>query len=226
MQRFFDIVFSGLAILILSPLLIIIMFILKLTGEGEVFYKQERVGREGKTFNLLKFATMLKNSPNIGNKTITIHNDPRVLPFGRILRKTKINEIPQLFNILVGDMSVIGPRPMIKSTFVQYESEVQEAIKKVRPGLSGIGSIVFRDEETLLTNTKIDREKFYKQEILPYKGKLEKWYVENKSIYLYFVLIFLTIIVVINPKSSLYKKILNNLPQEPSIFNIILGENK
>ena len=112
MKRFFDIVLSGLAILCLSPLLIPVVIILKLTGEHYIFYTQERIGLGGKPFGLLKFATMLKNSPNMGAGDITTHNDPRVLPFGRILRKTKINELPQLFNIFLGDMSIIGPRPL------------------------------------------------------------------------------------------------------------------
>ena len=103
MQRFFDILFSGFALLVLSPLLVPVMSILKLTGEGYIFYVHPRIGRDGKIFKLLKFATMLKDSPNLGTGDITINNDPRVLPFGRILRKTKINELPQLINIFIGD---------------------------------------------------------------------------------------------------------------------------
>ena len=104
MQRFFDILFSSLAILVLSPLFIPVILILKFSGEGEVFYKQKRVGKSMKEFDLLKFATMLKDSENLGTRDITIANDPRILPFGKILRKTKINELPQLINILFGDI--------------------------------------------------------------------------------------------------------------------------
>ena len=161
---------------------------------------------------------MLKNSPNIGNGTITVHDDPRVLPFGRFLRQTKINELPQLLNVFKGDMSIIGPRPMIESTFSNYTYEVQENIKKVKPGLSGIGSIIFRDEETLLTNVKTNREEFYKNYILPYKGELEVWFVQHKSIYIYFLLIFLTVWVIVFPKSKLYRYILKGLPKEPKSF--------
>ena len=107
MIRFFDILFSGIALLILSPLLVPVSIILRLTGEGEVFFLQERIGKGGKKFKLFKFATMLKNSPNIGTGTVTMRNDPRVLPVGKLLRKTKINELPQLLNIFIGDMSVI-----------------------------------------------------------------------------------------------------------------------
>ena len=107
MQRFFDIFFSGLALLVLSPLLIPIFIFLKLTGEGEVFYLQDRVGRDGNNFKLYKFATMLKNSPNMSTGTVTVKNDPRILPAGKFLRNTKINELPQLLNIFFGESILI-----------------------------------------------------------------------------------------------------------------------
>ena len=96
MQRLFDILFSGLAVIVLGPFLLPVMIILRITGEGYVFYKQQRVGKDGRIFHLLKFATMLKDSPSIGTGTVTLKDDPRVLPFGKFLRKTKINELPQL----------------------------------------------------------------------------------------------------------------------------------
>ena len=108
MERLLDIIFSGLALLLLSPLLVAIFIILKCSGEGEVFFMQERVGRHGELFKLFKFATMLKDSPNLGTGTVTMKGDPRILPVGKFLRKTKINELPQLLNIFFGDMSVIG----------------------------------------------------------------------------------------------------------------------
>ena len=108
MDRFFDILFSGIALLLLSPLLVPIVITLRLTGEGEVFFLQERVGQAGEKFKLFKFATMLKNSPNIGTGTVTMRGDPRVLPIGRFLRKTKINELPQLLNIFFGDMLLVS----------------------------------------------------------------------------------------------------------------------
>ena len=174
MERFFDILFSGAALLTLSPILIPILIILKLTGEGEIFFLQERVGIRGRKFKLFKFATMLKNSPNIGTGTVTLKGDPRVLPVGRFLRKTKINELPQLLNIFLGDMSVIGPRPLTVETFEAYSNNTQNLIKQVRPGLSGIGSIIFRNEEEIMhgANASID---FYTNVIAPYKGELEEW---------------------------------------------------
>ena len=162
MQRFFDIVFTSLALLVLSPLMIPIVIILRFSGEGEIFYKQNRVGINGKSFGLLKFATMLKNSPNLGTGNMTVKNDPRILPLGNFLRKTKINELPQLLNIFLGDMSIIGPRPLTQDHFDGYLPFVQEAIATVRPGLSGLGSIVFRVEEEML-HQHTDTKQFYKE---------------------------------------------------------------
>ena len=150
MQRFFDILFSSIALIVLSPLLVPVAILLRLTGEGEIFYIQNRIGRNGQPFGLIKFATMLKNSPNIGNGDITVINDPRVLPAGRFLRKTKINELPQIINIFKGDMSIVGPRPMVPKTFERYGQE-GKLISQVRPGLTGVGSIIFRDEDVLIS---------------------------------------------------------------------------
>jgi len=218
MQRFFDIFFSGLALLVLSPLLIPIMIILKFTGEHEIFYTQQRVGKDGKMFGLLKFATMLKDSPNLGTGTITVKDDPRVLPFGKFLRKTKINELPQLINIVKGDMSIIGPRPQDKRCFVVFNDEDQENIKKVRPGLSGVGSIIFRDEESYLEKqpTLKEKEDFYDNVISPYKGKVESWYVKHQNIILYFKLIWLTVLAVVNPDKKIdFESMYSDFPKMP-----------
>lgn len=202
MQRFFDIFFSGLAILILSPLIILLFMILKFTGEGEIFFSQERIGKNMKSFSLLKFATMLKNSENMGAGTVTLKNDSRVLPVGSFLRKTKLNELPQLFNIFIGDMSIIGPRPLHKKQFSFYEEEDQKIISSVMPGLSGMGSIIFRDEEQLLQSSE-DPDKVYKEKITPEKARLERLYIENKSLYLYFKLIILTVIAIVLPNLNM-----------------------
>ncbi len=216
MTRFFDILFSLLAIIILFPFMIPIMIGLKLTGEHDIFYKQKRVGKGGKEFDLLKFATMLRNSPNLPGGLYTSKNDPRMLPMGKFLRKTKINELPQLLNILCGDMSVIGYRPLVKSDYIAYPESVREELAKSRPGLSGIGSIVFRDEEEICQNFELydEKEKFYKETIIPYKGKLEAWYAERKNIKLYFELIFMTIESVLNSGNRNWKK-LKGIPEVP-----------
>jgi len=214
MQRLFDIIFSGFALLVLSPLLIPIVILLRFSGEGEIFFVQQRVGKDGKKFGLLKFATMLKNSPNMGTGTVTVKHDPRILPMGHFLRKTKINELPQLLNILKGDMSVIGPRPQAQRCFDAFSTDVQGEIIKVRPGLSGIGSIVFRDEENLLHGAR-DQVGFYDNVIAPYKGEVEKWYIRNQGLMNYFLLIFLTVWVVLFPRSRIVWSTLPDLPKPP-----------
>ena len=198
----------------LAPLLIPVVVILRFTGEGEVFYIQERAGHGGKSFGLYKFATMLKNSPNIGAGEITIQGDPRVLPFGKFLRKTKLNELPQLWNIFIGDMSVVGPRPMVLNTYTYYPEEVREKLNTIRPGLTGIGSIVFRDEERYL----VDRDKpmeFYREHIIPYKSDLELWFLENNTLWLYIKIIFVTAWVVAFPSSTIVDKVFKGIPSLP-----------
>ena len=164
MQRLFDIILSGTALLVLLPFLLVLILILNFTGEGEIFYRQSRVGKNMVSFNLIKFATMLKNSENKGAGTVTLENDFRVLPFGKFLRKTKLNELPQLFNILMGHMSVIGPRPLHEKQFSFYSEYDKKIISSIRPGLSGLASIVFRDEEKILQNSN-DPDKTYKREL-------------------------------------------------------------
>ena len=215
LQRFFDILFSGIALIVLAPFLLPIIIILRFTGEGEIFYIQERIGKNGKTFGLLKFATMVKNSENMGAGDITVKNDPRVLPFGTFLRKTKLNELPQLINIFKGDISVVGPRPMTPKIYTHYDEKVQEILNTIRPGLTGIGSVVFRDEEKFLDGHD-DPFEFYKKEIIPYKSALEVWYVKNRNIKLYFILIFLTALAIISSNTAkILNKLLPDIPKAP-----------
>ena len=214
MKRFLDIVLSFLALVVLAPFLLPVVVILRYTGEGEVFYIQERVGRGGNSFGLYKFATMLKNSPNIGAGEITVRGDPRVLPFGQFLRKTKLNELPQLWNIFIGDMSVVGPRPMVLNTYAYYPEEAREKLNMIRPGLTGIGSIVFRDEERYLTDRDEPME-FYKEHIIPYKSDLELWFVENNTVWLYIKIIFVTAWVVVFPSSNVVDKAFVGIPSLP-----------
>ncbi len=214
MQRVFDIIFAFLALVVLSPLLLPVIVLLRMTGEGEVFYLQERMGKDGETFRLYKFATMLKNSPSLGTGTVTVKNDPRILPIGRFLRKTKINELPQLLNILSGDMSVIGPRPLTTQSFSAYSELTQKTISQVRPGLSGVGSIVFRGEEEMLAGPKSSLD-FYRTAIAPYKGDLETWFVKNYSLSNYFKAILVTALVVLRPRSQVAWKVFDGLPVPP-----------
>lgn len=214
MIRFFDILFSSLAILILLPFMIPIMIGLKLTGEHDIFYVQERIGKGGKPFGVLKFATMLRNSPNMAGGVLTQKNDPRILPMGKFLRKTKINELPQLINIFLGQMSVIGPRPQAKRHYELYSHEVKSAIDTIPPGLSGLGSVVFRDEEDMLNNVE-DRDSFHDTVIAPYKGQLEIWFTQHRTLSTYFKLIWLTVLSVLNPSSNAWKTSFKDLPPVP-----------
>ena len=224
MQRIFDILFSGIALILLSPLLLPLMLILRVTGEGEIFFLQKRVGRGGKDFKLYKFATMLKDSPNMGTGTVTVKNDPRILPIGGFLRKTKINELPQLINIFNGDMSVIGPRPQTQRCFDAFPQSAQNDITKVRPGLSGIGSVVFRSEENMM-HANADPDRLYDDVIMPYKGKLESWYVRNNSVWNYLLLIFLTILAIFTRSTRLIFQCYTSLPRPPEQLSSFIASD-
>lgn len=214
MQRFIDFFLALIAIAILSPLLIPIIILLRFTGEGEIFYIQDRVGINGEVFGLLKFATMLRNSPSMGAGELTLRDDPRVLPVGAFLRKSKINELPQLWNIVIGNMSIVGPRPMVPNTYKNYSQVAQKKLNTIRPGLTGIGSIVFRDEENFLEG-RDDPKEFYRSEIIPYKSDLEIWYVNNNNLLNYFKCIFITGWVIVFPKSIIINKLFKGLPSKP-----------
>lgn len=215
MTRFFDILFSGIAIIILLPFMIPIMIGLKLTGEHDIFYGQIRIGKGRKEFKLWKFATMLRNSPNMAGGLYTSKNDPRMLPMGKFLRKTKINELPQLINIFCGQMSIIGYRPTVKEHFEGYPEDCKLVLERAVPGLSGIGSIVFRNEEEILQNFE-DKKTFHQKVIAPYKAALEVWYVQHKSLWLYFKLIFMTVGVVLKPSSNKWRIAFKDLPPVPA----------
>jgi len=215
MQRLFDLVISGLSILVLSPLLLPIILLLRITGEGEVFFSQERMGKSGSLFSLHKFATMLKDSPNIGSGTLTVQNDPRILPLGNFLRKTKINELPQLFNVFKGDMSIVGPRPQSARNFSAFSEDVQKNIMLVSPGLTGLGSIFFSDEEAMLTSS-VNNDEFYDSVIMPYKGQLETWYVNHTTILIDLKIVYVTALKIIFPKLRLnLSKLFDGMPNPP-----------
>ena len=209
-QRAFDLIFGVFLLILLLPFLLVISLILLLTGEGEVIYKQKRIGFHGNPINVYKFATMLKNSASIGTGTITVKNDPRVLPVGKFLRVTKLNETLQLINIIEGTMSFVGPRPLTEENWNYYDPDQKRMISKVKPGLTGLGSIYFRDEEKYLLDKK-NIKKSYKEKITPIKGALEVWYVQNRSIILYFLIIFLTAWAVVFKSSEFPRKLVLNL---------------
>ena len=212
-KRILDFILALLALIVLLPIFIPVTIGLLVTGEHNVFYFQERIGYKNKRFYIWKFATMLKNSPNMSGGVHTTRKDPRILPMGTFLRKTKINELPQLINILKGDMSIIGPRPLVDKTFDPYPEHVKKSIYNAKPGLSGIGSIIFRDEEKLLSETKMDPANFYKEFVSPYKGELEMWYQKNLSFKIDILLIFLTVWVIVFSKSELPYRLFKDLPK-------------
>ena len=216
-KRTFDILISFVALISLIPIFIPIILILRFSGEGEIFYFQKRVGLDNKTIKIFKFATMLKNSEQMGTGIYTAKNDPRILPFGNFLRKTKINELPQIINILNGDISIVGPRPLIRKTFELYKEQDQKIIYSMKPGLTGIGSIVFRNEEEILNNAKIELEKFYENHITPFKAELELWYEQNKSFICDLKIIFLTAWVIFFKDSNLPWTLFKDLPKKDQI---------
>lgn len=222
-KRVADFTAAAAGLIVLSPLLIPIVIGLKLTGEGEVFYRQQRVGYKRKPFGILKFATMLKDSPNMGTGDITLRNDPRVTPMGGWLRKTKINELPQILNVLFGDLSLVGPRPLMPVSFEMYDPEVQAVVYESRPGITGIGSLVYRDEEALVstaTDHGIDARDYYRAAIYPYKGELELWYRENRGFATDFKLIIGTALSIIDSNTNWAQRLFPSLPQRPSVLQL------
>ena len=215
LKRTIDLLISGVTFILLSPLFLIIVILLRCTAEGHVFYFQERIGYKNEPFDIWKFATMLKNSPNMGTGMITLRNDPRVTSVGKYLRKSKLNEMPQIINVMKGDMSIVGPRPLVTKTYMAIPEDIREQVYMSKPGVTGVGSIVFRDEELLLSNTTEPPQEFYNKYIAPYKGALEIWYLNNKSLWVDIKIIFLTAWTILFPKSNLVYQLLKDLPQPP-----------
>ena len=199
-----------------TPFFLPLALVMRCTGEGKIFYRQQRVGLEGKNFGLLKFATMLEDSRDMAGGDITAGNDSRVLPLGHFLRKTKINELPQLWNIFIGDISLVGPRPLTPRNFAFYSDEIQNVLHEIIPGLTGIGSIVFRDEESIIAVSPKPTIDCYKEDIVPYKGELERWYSKHRGIGVDLKLIFLTAWAISFPRSRLVHRFFPSLPPNPS----------
>ena len=219
-KRLFDLTIAVLSLLLLFAPMILVMIILKFTGEGEIFYLQKRLGYLNNEFKIIKFATMVKNSPNIGTGSLTLRGDPRVLPFGNFLRKSKINELPQIFNVIIGNMSIVGPRPQMKVDFDKFPPKKRNEIYKSKPGITGIGSIIFRDEEKWISNFNGDKHEFYKNKIAPYKTDVELWYYKNQSMFVDVKLVILTAWVIIFPNSDFVERIFKSLPKKPSYLQI------
>ena len=223
MIRFFDILLSSIALVILFPFLLPIVVILRFTGEGEIFYKQKRVGRSNEDFDLYKFATMLKDSPELGSGYVTIKNDPRILPFGKFLRETKINELPQIINVLKGDMSLIGPRPLVRKAYENYPENLRPTMELIKPGLSGLASLILRNEEGILASTK-DPTEYHSKILTPFKASLEIWFYNQKSLTNYFTLIILTLWLVFFKDSNILNHFFSSRPNNPESLDEILRD--
>ena len=194
-KRFFDFFASLIGIIALSPLFLIIAILIKLYDGGPIFFKQKRIGQNFKPFYIYKFRTMIVDAEKVG-PSITKGEDPRITPFGSFLRKFKLDEFPQLFNVLKGDMSLVGPRPEVEK-YVKLFKEDYKQILQVKPGITDYASIYFRDEESILKNY-LNPEEGYVKEVLPQKIKFYKKYLEDISFLIDLKLIFLTFWKIIN----------------------------
>lgn len=181
LKRFFDLSTSAIAIALIWPILLLISIWIKLDSSGPVFFRQERVGRHGRTFRIFKFRTMTVDAEKKGLQ-LTVGGDNRVTRAGKFLRKTKLDELPQLFDVLIGNMSIVGPRPEVPKYIAQYPASIRKQVLSVRPGITDRASIEFRNENEILSNSA-DPEKSYINEILPIK---QKYYIEyvNKNSFL------------------------------------------
>ena len=195
-KRTFDLFFSLIGIIITIPILILVSIMIKLTSKGPIIFKQERVGKNKKIFYIYKLRTMTDCDDRASDRQVTVINDQRITRIGRILRKYKIDELPQLYNVLKGDMSFVGPRPEVKKYVKFYEEEYDE-ILKIKPGITDLASIEYIDENTIISKYS-DPEKVYIEEVLPKKLMLNKRYIEEMSIKNDILLILKTIKKIIN----------------------------
>jgi lipopolysaccharide/colanic/teichoic acid biosynthesis glycosyltransferase len=196
-KRFSDIIFSIFGIIITGPIMLFTIIILYLTGEKKPVFNQLRVGKNKQLFRLYKLRTMNSNGA-INSGPITLHNDDRITFLGKFLRWSKIDEFPQFFNVLNGDLSFVGPRPLMPETFYKYKKTTQKKIASIRPGITGAGSVIFRNESFILkTVSQEKQESFYIQNILPYKGQLEEWYIENNSFIMDLKLLIFSVLVIV-----------------------------
>jgi lipopolysaccharide/colanic/teichoic acid biosynthesis glycosyltransferase len=178
MKRLFDIFISLIGLLILFPLFAVVGILIKIDSTGPVFFRQERIGRNFERFAIFKFRTMVLDAEKRG-LSITSSTDKRVTKVGKILRKLKMDELPQLINVLRGDMSLVGPRPEVEKYVELYKKDYSE-ILKVRPGITDASSILYRDEEGVLGN-QADPESYYMMVVLPQKIRLSQEYLKQRS---------------------------------------------
>lgn len=189
-KRFFDIAVSCLALLLLSPLMVIVAALVKLDSPGPILYRGLRTGRDGVPFGMLKFRTMISNAEQVGG-TSTAETDPRITRVGNFLRRTKLDELPQLMNVLRGEMSLVGPRPEVEEYTRLYSNE-ERAILSVRPGITDLSSIQFRRLNATLARVD-DPDRYFAEKILPHKNRLRMEYVRRRSFLLDLKILFQTL---------------------------------
>jgi lipopolysaccharide/colanic/teichoic acid biosynthesis glycosyltransferase len=198
-KRLLDIGFSTMALVLLAPLMVLIALLVALDPPGGAFFRQVRVGRNGRTFRMLKFRTMRPQSESAGLITVGAR-DPRVTGIGQVLRRTKLDELPQLLNVLLGDMSLVGPRPEVPHYVAMYTEE-QRRVLSVRPGITGMASLMYFQESELLGRSS-DQQRTYVEEVMPAKLALELEYVKHASTTFDLKLLWLTAARLLMPKST------------------------
>ena len=190
-KRLFDLFFTLIGLLLLAPLFVLLALWVRLDSPGSVFFRQERVGRNGKLFRIFKFRTMCLDAEAQGRQ-ITVGDDPRITRSGRYLRKTKLDELPQLLNVIRGEMSLVGPRPEVPRYVALYPSQVRERVLSVPPGITDLASIEYRDENAILGRAA-DPDKAYIEEVMPAKLAFCERYVAERSLWTDFILILRTL---------------------------------
>ena len=193
LKRAFDLVVVTFGIIVLAPLFVLLALWVKLGSRGPVFFRQVRVGLNGKEFRIFKFRTMVIDAEKQGSQ-VTSGNDSRITGAGRVLRKLKLDELPQLFNVLFGEMSLVGPRPEVPK-YVGFYTEEQRRVLEVRPGITGVSQLEFRHEEELLAGQE-DVEGFYIASVMPAKLLLDLCYVQNRTFSKDFALLLRTFIAI------------------------------
>lgn len=199
LKRIFDVFFSIFGLIFFSPIFLIIAILIKLDSSGEVFFRQIRITKDEKKFEIYKFRTMKKDTE--GSQQITIGEDNRITKIGGLLRKTKLDELPQLINILKGEMSFVGPRPEVPK-YVAYYTEEQKEILKVRAGITDYASIYFSNENEILGRQE-NPEEYYIEKIMPYKIELNKKYIEKMNVFTDIKIIIWTILKIVGYKIKL-----------------------
>jgi lipopolysaccharide/colanic/teichoic acid biosynthesis glycosyltransferase len=199
-QRYFDIIIALVALILLFPLCAAIALVVRLSSRGPAIFRQTRVGRAGREFRILKFRTMIVDSPS-GGPLVTVTRDPRITTVGAFLRKTKLDELPQLVNVLRGEMSIVGPRPEVPKYVALYPRDACIAVLAVRPGMTDYSSIVLRDEQGLLAMEE-DPERYYCDHLIPYKLALGAHYARTRTLAQDVRLILLTLVAIVAPDSA------------------------